>query len=377
MPRASRIWASTKWPMRHFAMTGMVTAAMIDLISSGSDMRATPPSLRMSAGTRSSAMTAHAPASWAMRACSGVTTSMITPPFSIWARPALTLKLPFTPSFPLLEPLRSATFGILRPGKLEPLQYQGSLGGVLGVGQQAVAVKPRQHVHLLEHVEQGRHRPPREVGIGSGAGLLPASVELAHEEERLDGRKGNPELADRAVALLRVQVQHHAVSMSLEGAVEVASQHLAVKEADRHLAGRPVRQLLVPLELDPLHRREGDPGRLVVLQAPGVIHLDQEVRFVEIEVAGDALDGLVVKEADDYPSHFTPTVLTLIWLHSCAGLSGVAARSGGRIWHMWRCDSVRPRPAAGGACRRGTAPAAAPPPRGSARPPAARPGIPL
>ena len=75
-------------------MTGIVTAAMIDLMSSGSDMRATPPSLRMSAGTRSSAITAQAPASWAMRACSGVTTSMITPPRSISAKPRLTRSVP-------------------------------------------------------------------------------------------------------------------------------------------------------------------------------------------------------------------------------------------------------------------------------------------
>ncbi len=53
-------------------------------------MRATPPSLRMSDGTRSSAITAAAPAASAMRACSGVTTSMITPPFSISASPAFT-----------------------------------------------------------------------------------------------------------------------------------------------------------------------------------------------------------------------------------------------------------------------------------------------
>ena len=43
----------------------------------------------MSAGTRSRAMTATAPASSAMRAWSGVTTSMMTPPLSIWARPFL------------------------------------------------------------------------------------------------------------------------------------------------------------------------------------------------------------------------------------------------------------------------------------------------
>src|SRR3954463_3121988 len=62
-------------------------------IISGSDMRATPPSLRMSEGTRSSAMTAAAPADSAILACSGVTTSMITPPLSISARPDFTLKV--------------------------------------------------------------------------------------------------------------------------------------------------------------------------------------------------------------------------------------------------------------------------------------------
>ena len=71
-------------------MTGMVTAALMPSIISGSLMRATPPSRRMSDGTRSSAMTAVAPASSAMRASSAVTTSMMTPPLSISARPRLT-----------------------------------------------------------------------------------------------------------------------------------------------------------------------------------------------------------------------------------------------------------------------------------------------
>src|SRR3954469_17309442 len=75
-------------------MTGMVTASWMRLIMSGSDMRATPPSRRMSAGTRSSAMTAHAPASSAILACSASTTSMITPPLSISARPPLTRIVP-------------------------------------------------------------------------------------------------------------------------------------------------------------------------------------------------------------------------------------------------------------------------------------------
>ena len=44
--------------MRALAMTGMVTASWMPLIMAGSLMRATPPSRRMSAGTRSSAITA-------------------------------------------------------------------------------------------------------------------------------------------------------------------------------------------------------------------------------------------------------------------------------------------------------------------------------
>src|SRR5215207_2957540 len=80
--------------MRAFAMTGIVTASWISTIFVGSAIRATPPSLRMSAGTRSRAMTATAPASSAIRACSAVVTSMITPPFSISARPLFTRMVP-------------------------------------------------------------------------------------------------------------------------------------------------------------------------------------------------------------------------------------------------------------------------------------------
>jgi len=85
MRRASRSCASTKWPILALAMTGMVTAFLISAIMAGSDMRATPPSLRMSAGTRSSAITATAPASSAILACSTLVTSMMTPPLSICA----------------------------------------------------------------------------------------------------------------------------------------------------------------------------------------------------------------------------------------------------------------------------------------------------
>ncbi len=80
--------------MRALAMTGMVTWALIPSIISGSLIRATPPSRRMSAGTRSRAITAQAPASSAIFACSGVTTSMMTPPFNISASPRLTGNVP-------------------------------------------------------------------------------------------------------------------------------------------------------------------------------------------------------------------------------------------------------------------------------------------
>ncbi|MDQ1644455.1 MAG: pyridoxal 5-phosphate synthase pdxS subunit, partial [Cryptosporangiaceae bacterium] len=56
-----------KLPVPNFSAGGVATPAdaalMMPSIMSGSDMRATPPSLRMSAGTRSRAMTATAPAS--------------------------------------------------------------------------------------------------------------------------------------------------------------------------------------------------------------------------------------------------------------------------------------------------------------------------
>jgi len=82
--------------MRALAITGIETAAMMPSIRSGSLIRATPPWARMSAGTRSRAITATAPASSAIFAWSAVTTSMITPPLSISAMPRLTLAVPTT-----------------------------------------------------------------------------------------------------------------------------------------------------------------------------------------------------------------------------------------------------------------------------------------
>src|SRR3954449_7067729 len=58
--------------MRALAMTGMVTVSWMPRIISGSLIRATPPSRRMSAGARSGAMNAGGPAPPAVLVVSGV-----------------------------------------------------------------------------------------------------------------------------------------------------------------------------------------------------------------------------------------------------------------------------------------------------------------
>src|ERR1700686_1208238 len=85
--------------MRHFAITGMETAAMISRIFLGDAMRATPPSARICAGTRSRAITETAPAFSAITACSALVTSIMTPPLSISARPVFKRKLVGLPLF--------------------------------------------------------------------------------------------------------------------------------------------------------------------------------------------------------------------------------------------------------------------------------------
>src|SRR5579875_913513 len=176
-PMASSIWASTKCPIRHLAITGMVTASMISLIILGSDMRATPPCFRMSAGTRSRAITATAPASSAMTACSALTTSMITPPFNISARPTLVRHVAFWASysdtlishllsikklylllhpFPLREkPGCAAPF--LRPKHVAQKENQGP----------AVGSEHERWIHPQEYVET---RPKGERGADEASG---------------------------------------------------------------------------------------------------------------------------------------------------------------------------------------------------------------
>src|SRR6185369_14275023 len=67
-----------------------------------------PPSARICAGTRSSAMTATAPAFSAISACFASVTSMMTPPLSISANPVFKRRLVACPLFEL--PLFFAIF---------------------------------------------------------------------------------------------------------------------------------------------------------------------------------------------------------------------------------------------------------------------------
>src|SRR5918992_48264 len=124
--------------MRALAITGIDTDSWISAILVGSAIRATPPAERMSAGTRSSAMTAAAPASSATRACSAVTTSMITPPLSISAMPVLTRKVPVSLTASMLEreaPLPADGRPLLEPEGLDAIRVRGLVERVDPVGQ--------------------------------------------------------------------------------------------------------------------------------------------------------------------------------------------------------------------------------------------------
>src|SRR5262249_29915536 len=142
-PSASRICASTKWPIRHFAITGIDTVDWISLIFLTGDMRATPSSLRISDGTRSSAITATAPASSAIFACSALVTSMMTPPFSISANPTFNRGVPtsmLVPSFDCelcallsqrIAQIGDQIVGILQPDRDTDEPRADSLGELL------------------------------------------------------------------------------------------------------------------------------------------------------------------------------------------------------------------------------------------------------
>src|SRR5947209_9572459 len=166
--------------MRAFAITGMLTDRWIPAIISGSDMRATPPSRRMSAGTRSSAITAAAPACSASAASSGVTTSMITPPLSISARPDLTRNVASS-----RIPVKGSV--LLEAEGLDALGVLGRVARVDAVGER------------LDHREQCRVR----AHVGGAVGRV---VELDLRELGDLGERG---VGDRRGAGLAVAGQLH------------------------------------------------------------------------------------------------------------------------------------------------------------------------
>src|SRR4051812_45316292 len=149
-------------------MTGIDTAATIPSIMSGSLIRATPPWARMSAGTRSSAITATAPASSAIFAWSGVTTSMITPPLSISAMPRLTREVPCSGA---LEPgawKLSAMVGsyVRRLDRLtaylpDPQQHR------LGAGHREHPERDLEQDRQVEEPGQAGHHQDRDGPVGT------------------------------------------------------------------------------------------------------------------------------------------------------------------------------------------------------------------
>src|SRR4051812_5772553 len=195
--------------MRAFAITGIDTASWISAILVGSAIRATPPSRRMSAGTRSSAITDAAPASSAMRASWALTTSMITPPLSISARPALTRNVPVSFTGAMVarrgrnsgEPGENSLRDALRYGRPDPVRrdppavrrvlplaegrrpvHRGpSRGGGLSHG--GGARTPGQHLELYRRAL----RPgPRLRGVPGAPGRRPRRVPAPARERRHD-----------------------------------------------------------------------------------------------------------------------------------------------------------------------------------------------
>src|ERR1700733_6323116 len=183
---ACSTWASAKCPIRHLAITGMDTAAMMPSIMSGSLILATPPCERMSAGTRSRAITATAPASSAILAWSGVTTSMITPPLSISAMPRLTRAVPVTGSVLTVDTSNLArSIQAYLSHRMACLLATGIQRGGGEVGEQGIV-----------HLEELRHRRLAGQAQRAGERTVPGVpghrhhvvVELAGEEDLMRGR---------------------------------------------------------------------------------------------------------------------------------------------------------------------------------------------
>src|SRR5262249_26477719 len=163
--------------MRHLAITGMDTAAWISRILTGSAMRAIPPWARMSAGTRSSAMTATAPASSAIFAWSAFVTSMITPPLSISARPT------FSRNWASLSSLFS--FGVnIRPPAPRPHRLQLPVRHAPPRGSRLARSQALGQIGQRERVESGQHALVERAPQGMGHAVLLVAVRVLETLDR-------------------------------------------------------------------------------------------------------------------------------------------------------------------------------------------------
>src|SRR6476619_5937390 len=130
----------------------------------------------MSAGTRSNAITATAPASSAMRAWSAVTTSMITPPLSISAMPRLTraVPVPLVPNSGVLLSLDTVKTSVVRlmgrvrrASGVRPPSYDRTAPGLARQrGRQRLAGQQDPHLTGREgHRPAGGSRPLGAPGL--------------------------------------------------------------------------------------------------------------------------------------------------------------------------------------------------------------------
>src|SRR5262245_25996444 len=231
--------------MRHFAMTGIVTASWISLIFSGSDMRATPPSRRMSAGTRSSAMTAHAPASSAILACSASTTSMITPPLSISASPLLTRMVPM-----------SAIDSILLREVLRHL------------GAEAVPCLHEDEVPAFR--KDDRRDVPNRVEVCRAEGAGDEVVRTGNDKRRrADVRKVGAQIERREDLVVEQQQGVGHGNFAPERLEVGLSRRVVSRKVERELAESQRAELLVRIEPSRLLVLERGPG----VRVPGLLRL--------------------------------------------------------------------------------------------------------
>src|SRR3954454_2644117 len=262
--------------MRAFAMTGIETASWIPLIISGSLMRATPPSRRMSAGTRSSAMTATAPASSAIFACSALTTSMITPPLSISASPALTRNVASS------RMKSSLAAGLLESEGLYPLRVLRRVAAVHAVGQRLDHAQQRgvradvgRRVRRVVQADLGElgDLAQRRVGDRDRLRLAVArQLHRAHDERmgapraQADDERVGVDARELAERLLRRRGD------DVGAQVEQREQVAQVRREERHLVGA-----------DDQHARRGGEGVDRGLDV-GARHLAR--RLLDVDVIG-------------------------------------------------------------------------------------------